>query len=68
MLRDSCIGLIKKLLRMFFLKVSKIVSFLPNYNLKQNIWNTREKSSKSRKERKILISTFACFLTVIAKV
>ena len=36
------------------------------YNLRQNIWNKIEKSSKSRQGKKILISTFACFLTAIA--
>ena len=36
--------------------------------LEQNTWNKIEKSSKTGKERKSLISTFACFLTAIAKV
>ena len=38
------------------------------YNPGQNTWNKIEKSSKTGKERKILISAFACFLTAIAKV
>ena len=34
----------------------------------QNIWNKVEKSSKTGQVKKSLISTFACFLTAIAKV
>ena len=37
------------------------------YNLGQNIWNKIEKSSKPGQGKKILISTFVCFLTAIAK-
>ena len=36
-------------------------------NPRQNIWNKIEKSSKIRQEKKTLISTFACFVTAIAK-
>ena len=38
------------------------------YNPGQNIWNKIEKSSKTGQDKKSLISTFACFLTAIAKV
>ena len=38
------------------------------YNAGQNIWSRVEKSSKIGQHYKSLISTFACFLTVIAKV
>ena len=38
------------------------------YNPEQNIWNKEEKSSKTGHHKKSLISTFACFLTAIAKV
>ena len=36
-------------------------------NIKQNIWNIIEKSSKSRQEKKSLISTFACFWLLLRK-
>ena len=39
-----------------------------NYNPGQNISNKIEKSSKTGQIKKSLISTFACFLTAIAKV
>ena len=39
-----------------------------NYNPGQNIWNKIEKSSKTEENEKSFISTFACFLTAIAKV
>ena len=38
------------------------------YNPGKNIWNKLEKSSKAGQDKKCLISTFACFLTSIAKV
>ena len=38
-----------------------------NYNLRQNVWNKVEKSSEIRQDKKIFLSTFACFLTVITK-
>ena len=41
---------------------------MKNYNPGQNIWNKIGKSSKTIKDKKSLISTFACFLTAIAKV
>ena len=34
---------------------------IASYNFRQNIWNRIEKLSKSRQEKKSLISTFACF-------
>ena len=34
----------------------------------QNIWHEIEKSNKTGMKKKSLISTFACFLTAIAKV
>ena len=37
------------------------------YNPGKNIWNKIEKSSKIGQDKKSLISTFACFLTVTAK-
>ena len=37
------------------------------YNPGQNIWNKIEKSSKTGQKKKILMTTVACFLTVIAK-
>ena len=42
--------------------------FIKTNNPGQNIWNKVEKSSKSGQDMKSLISTFACFLTTIAKV
>ena len=51
-----------------YLWLSLIDNRLPAYNLRQNICNKIEKSTKSRREKKCLISTFACFLTAIAKV
>ena len=45
-----------------------LYDFFSNYNSGQNIWNKIDKSSKTRQVKKNLISTFACFLTVIAKV
>ena len=41
--------------------------FSNNYNPGQNIWNKIEESSKTGQEKKSVISTFACFLTAIAK-
>ena len=38
------------------------------YNPGRNFWKRIEKSSNIRQEEKSLIFTFACFLTVIAKV
>ena len=38
------------------------------YNPGQNIWNKIEKYSKIGQDKKSLTSTFACFLTDIAKV
>ena len=38
------------------------------YNPGQNMWNKIEKSSKTGQVKKSLISTFACFLSAIAKV
>ena len=37
------------------------------YSPGQNIWSNIEKSSKAGQDRKTLITTFACFLTAIAK-
>ena len=34
----------------------------------QNMWNKLEKFSKTRQDKKSLISTFACRLTATAKV
>ena len=45
-----------------------LYDFFSNYNSGQNIWNKIEKSSKTGQDKKSLISTFACFLTAIAKV
>ena len=39
-----------------------------NYNPGENIWNKIENSGKTGQDKKILISTFARFLTAIAKV
>ena len=38
------------------------------YNPGQNIWNKIGKSSKTERDKKGVLSTFACFLTTIAKV
>ena len=43
-------------------------NFLCSDNPEQNIWNKIEKSSKIGQKKKSLISTFACFFTVIAKI
>ena len=48
-------------------KIDKTISRL-FYNLGQNIWNKREKSSKTGQGKKSLIYTFPCLLTAIAKV
>ena len=42
--------------------------FLRNYNHGQNIWHEIDKPNKTGQKKKSLISTFACFLTAIAKV
>ena len=42
--------------------------FVYSDNTSQNIWNKIEKSSKTGQDKKILISTFACFLTATGKV
>ena len=39
-----------------------------SYNPEQNTWNKLEKASKIGPDKKSLISTFAFFLTSIAKV
>ena len=41
---------------------------LLDYSPRQNIWNKAEKSSTIGQHKKSMISTFACFLTAIAKV
>ena len=38
------------------------------YSSRQNIWNKIENFIKTGQDKKSLISTFACFLTAIAKV
>ena len=38
------------------------------YNPWQNIWDKTEESSETVQDKKVLISTFSCFLTAIAKV
>ena len=38
------------------------------YNPGQNIWNKVKKHSKIAQEKKTMISTFAYFLTIVAKV
>ena len=38
------------------------------YNLGKNIWKKIEKSGKTGQDKKILVSTFACFVTAIVKV
>ena len=38
------------------------------YNHGQNIWHEIDKPNKTGQKKKSLISTFACFLTAIAKV
>ena len=38
------------------------------YNHGQNIWHEIDKTNKTGQKKKSLISTFACFLTAIAKV
>ena len=43
-------------------------TFKQTYNPGQNIWNKLEKSSKIGQKKESLITTFACFLTAIAKV
>ena len=45
-----------------------IDTFLLIHNPRQNIWNKIGNSSKIVQDKKSLISTFACFLTAIAKV
>ena len=44
------------------------LTLIETYNPGQNIWNKIEKSSKTRQEKKGLISTFARFCTAITKV
>ena len=43
-------------------------TFKQTYNPGQNIWSKLEKSSKIGQKKESLITTFACFLTAIAKV
>ena len=38
------------------------------YNPGKNIWKKIEKSGKTGQDKKILVSTFACFVTAIVKV
>ena len=38
------------------------------YRPRQNIWNKIEKSNKIGQDKKILISTFVCFITTLAKI
>ena len=38
------------------------------YNLGKNIWKKIEKFGKTGQDKKILVSTFACFVTAIVKV
>ena len=38
------------------------------YSSGQNIWYEIDKANKTGQKKKSLISTFACFLTAIAKV
>ena len=45
-----------------------LLIFLRNYNPGQSIWSKIEKSSKTGQDKKSLMSTFACFYTVVAKV
>ena len=47
---------------------SLVLSLICFYNLGQNIWNKLEKYSKPGQDKKSLMPTFACFLTIIAKV
>ena len=44
------------------------LKLIASYNPGQGIWNKIEKSSKTGQDKKVLVSTFACFLTVAAKV
>ena len=65
----------KKNQTIWLLRVSRIWKILTsllksllNYKFRQNIWNKTEKSSQIEQYKKSLISTFQCFLTVIAKI
>ena len=49
-------------------KLTNIIFITITHNPGQNIWNKIEKSKKIGQDKKSLISTFACFLTAIAKV
>ena len=44
--------------------LTSLFNGLLNYKSRQNIWNKTEKSSKVGQNKKILISTFPCFLKV----
>ena len=44
--------------------LTSLFNGLLNYKSRQNIWNKIEKSSKVWQNKKILISTFPCFLKV----
>ena len=48
--------------------LTSLLKSLLTYKLRQNIWNKVEKSSKIGQHKKILISTFQCFLNVIGKI
>ena len=48
--------------------LTSLFKSLLNYKLRQNMWNKIEKSSKIGQYNKSLISTFQCFLIVIAKI
>ena len=60
---------------LFKFMIEWLIYFKPEMSLRrkvyittQNIWNKIEKPSKIRLDKKSLVSTFACFLTAIAKV
>ena len=44
--------------------LKSLFNSLLNYKSRQNIWSKIEKSSKVEQDKKILISTFPCFLKV----
>ena len=57
-----------KKLKLREIGASEDQSFVCSDNPGQGMWNRVGKSSKAEWDKKSLISTFACFLTALAKV
>ena len=58
----------EKYLKLLKMSKNDDEKFVCSDNLRQYVWNKVEKSSRIEKDKKSLISAFACFLIAIAKV